>query len=174
MALIIKNRAIVDDDWTVVRPAEDGTLPGVDALPAGKVLVPLALWQASRDALTASRSAAEVGVWLAPDNEPADLTGDFDHIALIGIDFPVFRDGRGYSLARLLRERHGYTGEVRAIGDVLRDQLTFMFRCGFDAYAVREDKDIHDALKAFDEFTVQYQGAVDEPAPPVPPPRRGR
>ncbi|HYS67239.1 MAG TPA: DUF934 domain-containing protein [Paraburkholderia sp.] len=165
MASIIKNRAIVTDDWTVVRAAEDGTLPAVDALPAGKVLVPLALWQASRDALIASRSAAEIGVWLAPDSEPADIAGDFDKIALIGVDFPVFRDGRGYSIGRLLRERYGYKGELRAIGDVLRDQLTFMFRCGFDAYALRADKDFNDALKAFDEFSVQYQGAVDNPSP---------
>jgi uncharacterized protein (DUF934 family) len=165
MASIIKNRAIVNDDWTVVRAAEDGTLPEVDALPAGKLIVPLALWQAKRDALSAARSAAEIAVWLAPDSEPADIVADFDKIALVAVDFPVFRDGRGFSIARLLRERYGYKGEIRAIGDVLRDQLRFMFRCGFDAYAVRADKDLHDALKAFDEFTVQYQGAFDEPSP---------
>jgi uncharacterized protein (DUF934 family) len=165
MASIIKNRTIVNDDWTVVRAAEDGALPALAALPAGKVLVPLALWQAEREALIASRSAAQIGVWLAPDSEPADIAGDFDKLALIGVDFPVFRDGRGYSIGRLLRERYGYKGELRAIGDVLRDQVTFMYRCGFDAYAVREDKDIHDALKAFDDFSVQYQGAVDNPSP---------
>ena len=165
MASIIKNRAIVNDDWTVVRAAEDGTLPTVDALPAGKLIVPFALWQAEREALTASRSAAEIAVWLEPDSEPADIVADFDKLALIAVDFPVFRDGRGFSIARLLRERYGYKGEIRAIGDVLRDQLRFMFRCGFDAYAVRADKDLHDALKAFDEFTVQYQGAFDDPSP---------
>ena len=165
MASIIRNRAIVNDDWTVVRAAQDGALPAVDALPAGKIIVPLALWQAGRDALTASRSAAEIAVWLAADSEPADIVADFDKVALIAVDFPVFRDGRGYSIGRLLRERYGYKGEIRAIGDVLRDQLTFMLRCGFDAYAVRADKDLHDALKAFDEFTVQYQGAVDNPSP---------
>jgi uncharacterized protein (DUF934 family) len=162
---IIRNRAIVNDDWTVVRAAEDGTLFTADTLPAGKVIVPLGLWQAEREQLTALRSAADIAVWLAPDSEPADIVGDFDKIALIAVDFPVFRDGRGFSIARLLRERYGYKGEIRAIGDVLRDQLTNMFRCGFDAYAVRADKDIHDALKAFDEFTVQYQGAVDNPSP---------
>jgi len=165
MASIIKNRAIVNDDWTVVRPAEDGALPAVNELPAGKVLVPLALWQASRDALIASRGAAEIGVWLAADSEPADIVADFDKIALIGVDFPVFRDGRGYSIGRLLRERYGYKGELRAIGDVLRDQVRLMFRCGFDAFAVRADKDINDAMKAFNDFTVQYQGGVDVPAP---------
>ena len=161
MALIIKNREVVEDDWTVVRAAEDGTLPAVNELPAGKVLVPLALWQASRDALIASRGATEIGVWLAADSEPADIVADFDTIALIGVDFPVFRDGRGYSIGRLLRERYGYEGELRAVGDVLRDQLAFMFRCGFDAYALREDKDFDDALKAFDEFSFNYQGAVN-------------
>jgi uncharacterized protein (DUF934 family) len=165
MASIIKDRAIVNDDWTVVRAAEDGTLPEVAALPAGKVIVPLALWQASRDALSAARSAQQIAVWLAPDSEPADIAGDFDKIALIAVDFPVFRDGRGYSIARLLRERYGYKGEIRAIGDVLRDQLRFYERCGFNAYALREDKDINDALKAFTEFTVQYQGAFDDPSP---------
>ena len=165
MASIIKNRAIVSDDWTIVRAAEDGTLPAVDALPAGKIVVPLALWQAAHEALSATRGKTELGVWLAPDSEPADIAGDFDKVALLAVDFPVFNDGRGYSIARLLRERYGYKGELRAIGAVLRDQLRFMFRCGFDAYAVREDKDIHDALKAFDEFTVQYQGAVDNPVP---------
>jgi uncharacterized protein (DUF934 family) len=165
MALIIKNREIVEDYWQVVRAAEDGALPEVAALPAGKVLVPLALWQAERDALVASRGKDELGVWLAPDSEPADIVGDFDKLALIGIDFPVFRDGRGYSIGRLLRERYGYKGELRAIGDVLRDQLRFYERCGFDAYALRADKDINDALKAFTEFTVQYQGAFDEPSP---------
>lgn len=165
MASIIKDRAIVNDDFTVIRAAEDGTLPEVGALPAGKVIVPFALWQASRDELTPSRSAQEIGVWLAPDSEPADIVADFDKIALIAVDFPVFRDGRGYSTARLLRERYGYKGEIRAIGDVLRDQLRFYERCGFNAYALREDKDIHDALKAFTEFTVQYQGAFDDPSP---------
>jgi uncharacterized protein (DUF934 family) len=164
-SLIIKNRAVVEDAWTLVRAAEDGTLPEVDALPAGPVIVPLALWQRSRDALVAARGRDQLGVWLAPDSEPGDVADDFDQFALIAVDFPVFRDGRGYSIARLLRERYGYKGELRSIGDVLRDQLRFMERCGFDAYAVRADKDIHDALKAFTEFTVQYQGAFDDPTP---------
>ncbi|WP_028226075.1 DUF934 domain-containing protein [Paraburkholderia ferrariae] len=165
MTQIIKNRAVVEDNWTVVRAGEDGALPDVAALPAGKVVVPLALWQVGREALLAAKSRDELGVWLAPDSEPADLAADFGRVALIAVDFPVFRDGRGYSTARLLRERYGYKGELRAIGDVLRDQLLYLERCGFDAYAVRADKDIHDALKAFGEFTVKYQGAYDEPAP---------
>ena len=165
MTSIIKNRSVVRDDWTVVRALEDGSLPAADALPGGRVLVPFALWTQAREALVASRGRDELGVWLAPDDEPAELAGDFDKISLIAVDFPVFRDGRGYSTARLLRERYGWSGELRAIGDVLRDHLNFMARCGFDAFAVRADKDIHDALRAFEEFTVKYQGAYDTPAP---------
>ncbi|WP_063532781.1 DUF934 domain-containing protein [Burkholderia sp. MSMB1589WGS] len=165
MALIIKNREVVDDAWQVVRAAEDGALPALDALPAGKVLVPLALWLEARDALVAAKTKDELGVWLAPDSEPADLVADFGRIAVIGVEFPRFADGRGYSIARLLRERHGWTGELRAIGDVLRDQLLYLSRCGFDAFAVRADKDIRDALNAFGEFSQRYQGAFDEPAP---------
>ena len=97
-------------------------------------------------------------MWLAPDDEPAELVADFDKIALIAVDFPKFSDGRGFSIGRLLRERYQWTGELRAIGDVLRDQLLFHARCGFDAFAVREDKDIHDALNAFGEFTESVSG----------------
>ena len=165
MTLIIKNRAVVEDHFTVVRAAEDGALPAVDALPAGKVIVPFALWKEHKSAIVASRPKEDIGVWLAPDDEPADLAPDFGQLSVIAVDFPVFRDGRGFSIGRLLRERYQWTGELRAIGDVLRDQLLYMSRCGFDAFAVRADKDIHDALKAFTEFTQRYQGAFDEPAP---------
>ncbi|MEJ0004117.1 MAG: DUF934 domain-containing protein [Pararobbsia sp.] len=165
MPQIIKNRTVIADDWLVVRAAEDGGLPPPDALPAGKVLVPFSYWKTSRDDLRGARSKAQLAVWLAPDDEPAELVADFGEVALIAIDFPVFRDGRGYSIARLLRERYGYTGEIRAVGDVLRDQLAYMSRCGFDAFAVRADKDIHDALHAFGELTVRYQSANDEKLP---------
>ncbi|WP_422393398.1 DUF934 domain-containing protein [Mycetohabitans endofungorum] len=162
---IIRQRQVVDDDWSVVRAAQDGSLPPVRSLPAGRVIVPLSYWQAERGALLAARDKSQRGVWLAPDSEPAELADDLEHIALVAVDFPVFRDGRGYSIGRLLRERYGWKGQLRAIGDVLRDQLLYLSRCGFDAFAVRADKDIHDALKAFDEFSVRYQGAFDEPRP---------
>lgn len=165
MASIIKNRAVIDDAWQVVRATEDGALPAVDALPAGKVLVPFALWQAERAALVAAKTKDELGVWLAPDSEPAELAADFGAISLIAVDFPRFADGRGYSIGRLLRERHGWTGELRAIGDVLRDQLFQMYRCGFNAYATRQDRNIHDALKGLTVFSETYQASVDNPLP---------
>ena len=76
-----------------------------------------------------------------------------------------FVDGRGYTLARLLRERHGYRGELRAIGDVLRDQLYYLSRCGFDAFAMRADQVPQQALSAFDEFSEAYQASVERPEP---------
>ncbi|MDQ5959482.1 MAG: hypothetical protein QG592_561 [Pseudomonadota bacterium] len=84
---------------------------------------------------------------------------------MIGINFPKFVDGRGYSTARLLRERYAYQGEIRAIGDVLQDQLFLMARCGFDAFALRADKSVEKALGAFETFKAPYQAAVDQPQP---------
>jgi uncharacterized protein (DUF934 family) len=166
MASIIKNRAVVDNDaWQVVQAAEDGALPEVSALPAGQVLVPLAYWLAHRDALVAAKTKDQLGVWLSPDSEPAEIAGDLDKISLIGAHFPAFSDGRGFSTAHLLRSQYGWTGELRAFGDVLRDLLFHLERCGFDSFAVRADKDIHDALKAFGEFSDVYQGSNDEPLP---------
>ncbi len=165
MTLIIKNRLVTDDAWQVIRADASGALPASAGLPAGPVLVPLAVWQTERATLLAERSAHALGVWLAPDQEPGELTGDFNKIALIGVDFPTFADGRGYSIAYLLRKRYGWKGELRALGDVLRDQLYYMKRCGFNAFAVRADQDIDQALAAFSESTQQYQGAVDEPEP---------
>jgi uncharacterized protein (DUF934 family) len=81
------------------------------------------------------------------------------------VDFPKFTDGRGYSIAYNLRARLGYTGELRAIGDVLRDQLFYMQRVGFDAFAVRADKNIHDAVKGLTDFSEKYQASWDEKNP---------
>jgi len=165
MTLIIKNREVVEDNWTVIRAAEDGTMPAVDALLPGKVIVPFTWWKQHKRALTCAHTKDPIGLWLAPDDEPAELVEDFGKLALIAVDFPKFSDGRGFSIGRLLRERYQWKGELRAIGDVLRDQLWFHARCGFDAFAVRADKDIHDALNAFGELTIPYQNAVDQPVP---------
>ena len=156
---------IVADEWTVLRAPEGGELTQADVDAAAHAIVPLAFWQANRDALLTRARAGTLAVWLAPDDEPFALEADLPNLSLVAVDFPVFRDGRGYSTAFLLRQRLGFTRELRAIGDVLRDQLDFMRRCGFDAYAVRADKNIDDALNGFGEISVRYQGAVDEPRP---------
>lgn len=159
MGKIIKGREIVADEWTVIDA--DSNLASLPA--QGNVIVPLSLWQSDADSLKA-RSGG-LGIWLAAGEEPALISGDLDHFAVIAIHFPVYRDGRGYSYARELRTRYGFKGEIRAIGDVLQDQLAYMWRCGFDAFAVREDKDIEEALKGLDGFSVHYQGDARDPRP---------
>jgi uncharacterized protein (DUF934 family) len=104
-------------------------------------------------------------VWLAPDQDPAVLGDKLSVLALIAVDFPAFADGRGYSIARLLRERLGFEGELRAVGDVLRDQLSYMAQVGFDAFAVRADRDAAQALDGLDDFSEQYQATVLQPVP---------
>jgi uncharacterized protein (DUF934 family) len=157
---------IVEDDWTVLRETEplDDARVAAAAQGTDAVLFPLSVWKAHA-ALLAGRDKAITGVWLAPEDEPGDAEALFDRVSLVAVDFPVFRDGRGFSSAYLLRTRYHWDGQLRAIGDVLRDQLNFMKRCGFDAFAVRADKNIDDAIKGFTEFTVAYQASVDEPLP---------
>ena len=161
MRNIIKNKAVVADDWTVLRLGEEDT-PDAVAVPEGKVIVPLKVWQTQRAAL---ENRAELGVWIGSSERPEELKDDLGRFKLIAVDFPKFADGRGYSIAYNLRARLGYTGELRAIGDVLRDQLFYMQRVGFDAFAVREDKNIHDALKGLTDFSEVYSNSWDRKSP---------
>ncbi len=158
---IIKDRAIVADDWQVLHLAEGETAEGV-AIPEGKVIVPLAVWQARRDSL---KARGDVAVWLASDERPEALKDDLASLPLVAVDFPKFGDGRGYSTAYNLRARLGYQGELRAIGDVLRDQLFYMQRVGFNAFATRPDRSIEDALKGLTDFSEAYQASWDQKAP---------
>jgi uncharacterized protein (DUF934 family) len=161
MREIIKNKAVVSDDWTVLRLADEQAAESV-AIPAGKVIVPLAVWQAQRSTL---QTRGDVGVWFASHERPEALKDDVAQLPVIAVDFPKFADGRGYSIAYNLRARLGYTGELRAIGDVLRDQLFYMQRVGFDAFATREDRNIHDALKGLTDFSEPYQTSWDQKIP---------
>jgi uncharacterized protein (DUF934 family) len=161
-AEIIKNRAVVANDWGLLRLDEGDAADSV-TVPEGKVIVPLAVWLAQRATLAAR--LPQIGVWLASDERPEALGGDVGQLAVIAIDFPKFTDGRGYSLAYNLRARLGFKGELRAIGDVLRDQLFSMQRVGFDAYAPRPDRSIHDALKGLSVFSETYQASWDEKTP---------
>jgi uncharacterized protein (DUF934 family) len=164
-AQIIKGREVVADDWSVLR-LEDGEAADSVAVPAGKVIVPLAVWQAQRATLLGRAGAnGQIGIWFAPDEQAHTVKDELGNFAVVAIDFPKFSDGRGYSIAYNLRSRLGYTGELRAIGDVLRDQLFQMRRCGFDAYATRQDRSIVDALKGLSVFSETYQGSVDQPLP---------
>jgi uncharacterized protein (DUF934 family) len=159
--MIIKNKSVVNDDWSVLRLAENDT-PETVVVPMGKVIVPLQVWQAQRELL---QTRAELGVWLGSAERAEDVQQDLDKFAVIAVDFPKFADGRGYSIAYHLRARFGYQGELRAIGEVLRDQMFYMQRVGFDAFAPRADKDINEALKGLSDFAVRYQASADEAQP---------
>lgn len=153
---IIKGVEIVEDAF--VHVTNDAEVPA-----QGDLIVSLARFTQERDALRAR--GGKVGVRLASNEEAHLVVPYLAEVALIAIEFPTFKDGRGYTTARLLRDRHGYKGELRAVGDVLRDQLRAMRRCGFDAYELKAGKDIQGALQAFTEFSETYQGAADDPRP---------
>jgi uncharacterized protein (DUF934 family) len=102
---------------------------------------------------------------LEPHEDPAALAGRLAHAVRVEVNFPKFSDGRGYSIARLLRERLGYAGELRAVGDVQRDQLAYLARVGFDAVLLREGEDAEGARAALAGFSEAYQASVERPLP---------
>ena len=162
MARLIRNAKLANDSWQRLEPAADG---GLQVIPArGDLLVPLKLWQSSAGALL-GRPSGRIGVWLAPDEDPALIADSLDALALVAVFFPQFTDGRGYSTARLLRERYGWRGELRAIGDVQRDQLFYLSRVGFDAFELNDGIDPQAALSAFADFSEAYQASVERPLP---------
>ena len=158
---IIQGKAIVADDWSVLRLAEGETADAI-AVPAGKTIIPLQVWLLQRVALEQRKDLA---IWFGSAEQAKDLGDDISRFSLLAVDFPKFSDGRGYSIAHNLRTRCAYSGALRAIGDVLRDQLFYMQRVGFNEYAVRADKDINDAVKGLTDFSEKYQTSWDEKNP---------
>ena len=158
MPQLIKNGALAEDRWSLRRE-----LNALQDLAHGShEIVPLAFWLAHRDALLAR---GDVGVWLAPDSDPEALSGGVAGLPLIAVDFPSFTDGRGYSIGRLLRDRYGFKGELRAIGDILRDQLFALAECGFDAFDIRKDRDAAAALEGLADFASTYATTSRTPQP---------
>ena len=134
-----------------------------DEIPQGPVILSLARFQAEGDALISSNRP--VGVRVSADEAIEDLAYDLPRLAVVALVFPKFRDGRHYSAARLLRERYHYTGEIRAVGDVLREQAGFMLRCGFDAFAPADGSTPEDWAGAGSRYRHVYQRATDERIP---------
>jgi uncharacterized protein (DUF934 family) len=155
---ILKHGVPQRNDWLSL--ADDAALPEGTA-----VIVSLARWQAERNSLV--QRNAPVGVRLKSDQSPVALAVDLDHVALVAIEFPKFTDGRGFSYARMLRDRFGYAGEIRAVGQVLRDQYLFMVRCGIDTVELPDDISIQGYVEALGEFSVWYQPASDDRIPVV-------
>jgi uncharacterized protein (DUF934 family) len=157
MPLLTKDRTVIEDRWTLL--CGTATLAEIATTPS---IVPLPLWLESRDALAAR---TDIGVWLKPADDPDALAADVARLPLIAVEFPQFGDGRGYSTARLLREKHRFRGELRAIGDILRDQLYYLRQCGFDTFALQPGRNVTEALAAFDDFSDNYQATVTQPVP---------
>ena len=155
MPTLIRNRQLVAvDAWRIVGLHSDEPSAFSEC---EDVVVPLACWKSAAASL--ARRPGRTGVWLAPADHPAELAA-VGFPALVAVHFPAFTDGRGYSTARLLRERYGFRGELRAVGDVLRDQLYELARVGFDAFALRADQDAQAALSAFADYSEDYQAAA--------------
>ena len=149
----IRDGQIVGNDWLTL--ADDTSLPA-----AGRVIVSLARWRKEREALLAS--TWEVGVRIPNTDDVAALWPELENRPLIAVDFPKWGDGRAFSQARVLRERFAFKGEIRATGDVARDQLQFMQRCGINAFELRADQDPALCLKSLNDFDIAYQHATDK------------
>lgn len=146
---------VLEDPYQVIQA--DQAIPD-----AGQVLVPLKIWQENKADLTARAQNGDLGVWLSPDCNPEELASDANTLKLIAFDFPVFKFGQAYSGAVLLRTRYGYTGEIRAFGDIWRDQLFYLARCGFTQFRIKLGKSVEDAVAAFNDFSIPYQTSADQ------------
>ena len=155
---LLKKGAVVADPFTDVSNNE--------SIPAsGALIVSVAQWQEQRDALAARKD--QLGIILRSDEKPELIAADIEHFAVVALDFPAFGDGRAYSSARLLRDRYQYSGELRAVGDVLLEQLHFMNRVGFDAYEIASEHALKDWEIAAGDVSVWYQPTGDGRTPVV-------
>jgi len=152
---IIKDREIIEE--TCLHLEDEAEII------AGRFTVSLARWQQDRDSLL--NHEAGVGVRLMGDDMLEGIVDDLAHLSLIVLVFPAFTDGRCYSIARLLRDRYGYKGEIRAQGDILHDQLFYMTQCGINSFEMLNQHRLVDAMEAFDDFSDTYQTTVLKPDP---------
>lgn len=163
MAQLIKNKTVAVDGWNTLEILPDQT-PETLVLPQGDIIFPFAVWQARKAEIISTHK--RIGLLLQPGDQITEIVGDLDYFIVIAINFPKFADGRAYSTASLLRQRYHFQGELRAVGDVLHDQLFFMQRVGFDSYALKDGKNAALALQsAFTPFADSYQNAHDQPQP---------
>jgi uncharacterized protein (DUF934 family) len=157
MSLLIRKYAISADDW--IELDDTAEIPS-----NAKIIVSLARSRAERETLSAAKA---IGVRLDNTEDIAALWPELQALPLIALSFPKYSDGRAFSQARCLRERYNFKGEIRAVGDVQRDQLQFMQRCGFDAFALRADQNADECLRALGDFDLAYQRGASEDLPNV-------
>ena len=189
MSNLIKDNAIVADEWTRVSPPNLGEeavrkqagkvvlfkltgeetftpeqIAATEIPAAGKILVPFTVWLANKEALASRVTQGEIGLLVATHEAIEDIIAavkDINEFALVAVYVERFADGRIFSIGNLLRTRYGFKNELRAVGDVLRDQLFFLKRSGFNSYLIRADRNAQEALQSLKDFSEPYQGAVD-------------
>lgn len=154
MGDLLLNGQTATDDWQIID--DDSAIPA-----GGKVIIGWDRWKA--EATSLASTDAEIGVAIPNDLDVAAEGGKLVDANMISIDFPAFSDGRGYSQARLLRERFSFKGQIRATGDVLADQAYYMFRCGFDALVPRHDQEMPQMAQSWKDFNLAYQPATCAP-----------
>lgn len=190
MSQLIKGNQIAQDEWTRVIPPTFGDEPvrkqagkvvmfklhdeetftqkQIDAteIPAtGKILLPLTVWLAKKESLAARLAAGEIGIVLQthePIEKLVEAFDDLNSLPVIAVYVQIFADGRNFTLGNLLRTRYGFKNELRAVGDIMRDQLYFLKRSGFDSYLIKEDRNAEEAIASLNDFTQPYQGATDD------------
>ncbi len=155
MPKLINLNGATENQWQMLEKGFEGT-------PEAYSLVPLAYFLEN---VASVLENGEIGVWLDSDDQPEELPSEASGLPLLAINFPKFIDGRGYSIARFVRERLGFQNDLRAIGDVLLDQLFFYKRCGFSSFLLRDEIETERALAAFQDFSEVYQAAIDQPEP---------
>ncbi len=159
MPLLINQKVVENDSWQAV---DIEALESIQEMPEGDIIVPFVFYLEHRTLLL--NRQGRLGVQVNGDDDLEALYAEQANIALIAIEFPIFRDGRGFSIARQL-VRVGFTGEIRAVGDVARDRLAYMHSSGFNAFLIPEDRFSEDDLGAFTEVSVNYQGTAADPRP---------
>ena len=158
MHKLIKDGVLIKNQWPLSKGPE---------LPETQAMVSLQTWNQHHLMIQGPDSPIRerIGLWLAADDQATDILGDLKLIPVIAIRFPAFADGRGFSTGRLLRERYGYDGELRAIGEPIRDQLSYLVRVGFNAFELADHYDPAEAIKSLCDFVENYQSSVDQPTP---------
>ncbi len=152
---ILKNRHLIQDTWK--------TLSADDAPVDGDIIVPFTRWKADKD--TFDSHNGKVGVLISSDTNIDEVIENLSHFDLIALNFPKYTDGTCFSYAFLLRERHNFTGELRAVGDIFRDQFTYLERCGIDAIQLEDEEALEIGKRSFEDMSFVYQSSADKAEP---------
>jgi uncharacterized protein (DUF934 family) len=156
MPQLLKDKRVIDDAWTLLDTDSH-------SLPDGHILLTYSQWQTFSEQLESH--SGQIGVVIEGNTEIEDIIEPLLKLPLIAINFPKFADGRGFSLATLLRERYNFNGEIRAVGGFIRDQLYLLSRCGFNAFKFSEDTDLSEVAKSLEDFSETYQVSADQEKP---------